>query len=440
MRFICLCFLLLFGSSSQAQSELLQSGPMVGYAEMKEVLLWVQTNAPADVHIEYGIKGARMRPLRTATVRTSPDSAFVARLIADQVLPGNTYLYTVYINGQAVDLPYPAEFQTQALWQWREEPPTFTLAAGSCTYVNEPDVDRPGRPYGGADSIFVAIHKKQPDLMLWLGDNTYLREVDWFTRRGILERWTHTRSLPEMQPLLASTHHYAIWDDHDYGPNDSDRSYLHKDKTREAFALFWGNPTTGLPGKGGITTFFQWGDIDFFLLDNRWFRSPNRCRTCDPTILGRAQIDWLIEALTYSRSPFKVVAVGGQFLSPATVFENFANHHAEDRIEILRRIEAEGITGVLFLTGDRHHTELSHLTNEAGIDIYDLTLSPLTSSAATRNEFEGNSLRVDGTYVNQRNFGILSFSGPRGQRKLTMSVHDQAGNQLWQKEIIQPTR
>jgi alkaline phosphatase D len=121
------------------------------------------------------------------------------------------------------------------------------MAVGSCAYIGEAQYDRPGDPYGGDYQIFTNIHQDQPALMLWLGDNTYLREVDWHSRSGIQHRFTHTRSLSEMQPLLASTHHYAIWDDHDYGPNNSDRSFIFKDIVTDIFCDFWGNPTCGIP-------------------------------------------------------------------------------------------------------------------------------------------------------------------------------------------------
>lgn len=49
---------------------------------------------------------------------------------------------------------------------------------------------------------------------------------------------THSRSVAELQPFLASTHHYAIWDDHDYGPNDSDRGFYNKIKHCRHFAIF----------------------------------------------------------------------------------------------------------------------------------------------------------------------------------------------------------
>jgi len=241
-------------SLTTAQETLLQSGPMVGYADYREVALWVQTTQEATVYFEYWEAGKPEQRYRTAAVRTTAADGFTARIIADHLEPGRKYEYALFINGQEVSRPYPLRFQTLPLWQWRTDPPNFRIAVGSCLYINEPAYDRPGRPYGGDYEILQAIYEKQPDAMLWLGDNVYLREVDWNTRSGMIKRYTHTRSVPEMQPLLGSVHHYAIWDDHDYGPNNSDRSFIHKDQSREVFELFWANPTYGLDGEHGASS------------------------------------------------------------------------------------------------------------------------------------------------------------------------------------------
>jgi alkaline phosphatase D len=409
---------------------------MLGYNEMKEVLLWAQTTQPAEVQFAYWPKENPKDRRLTDTKQTIEGEAFTAKLIADEVEPGVSYEYELRINGKALKLEYPTEFTTQPLWRWRTDPPEFTVAIGSCNYINEPRYDRPGNGYGGEYGIFKSIFEKRPDAMIWLGDNTYLREVDWFTETGILHRYTHTRSLAEMQPLLASTHHYAIWDDHDFGPNNSDRSFVHKDKTLRAFDLFWGNPTVGLPHQeGGITSYFQYNDMDFFLLDNRYFRSPNNRKTGEQTMLGKAQLEWLIDALVASRAPFKMVCIGGQVLSTLEKYETYANYHWEEREYLLRRIEEEGIRNVVFLTGDRHHTEMSQYQNGAGNMVYDVTCSPLTSGAGSGAD-EENKLRVEGTLVNEdRNFGVLTFSGPRKERKLTITMYNTEGEELWSRTI-----
>ena len=433
MAFRLSLLLLIFASNSFAQQSLLQSGPMLGYAEMKEALIWVQTNTAATVQCTYWNVNAPKERYKTEPVKTIKASAFTAKLIADEVEPGQTYEYRILINDQELSFNYPTQFKTQAIWRWRTDPPDFSIALGSCTYINESIYDRPGDPYGSNYQIFESINSKQPDAMIWLGDNTYLREADWYSRTGILHRYTHTRSTPEMQALLASANHFAIWDDHDFGPNDSDRSYIYKDITLEAFELFWGNPSFGLPDQKGTTSFFQYNDMDFFLLDNRYFRSPNYRSTTERTILGKEQLEWLIDALTSSQAPFKLVAIGGQVLNTAENAENYIHHHPEERAYLLRRIEEENIKGVVFLTGDRHHSSLSQYTNNRGNIIYDLTVSPLTSGPYAPNE--QNDLQVEGTLVSQHNFGLLNFSGPREERKLQVQVFDCNGKVLWEREL-----
>jgi alkaline phosphatase D len=344
------------------------------------------------------------------------------------------YQYELFINGQPVKLSYTLKFQTRKLWQWREDPPDFNFVTGSCTYVNDPPYDRPGKPYGENYEIFTTIYKQQPDMMLWLGDNTYLRETDWYSRSGILYRHTHTRSLAELQPLLGSVHHYAIWDDHDYGPDNSDRSFRQKKDALEAFKLFWGNPAFGVNNQPGTATMFQWADVDFFLLDNRYYHSPNNRASGKRTLLGEEQVSWLIDALTASEASFKFIVVGGQFLNPVTYGENFSTF-PEERSKILRLISRENISGIIFLTGDRHHTELSKLERENLYPLYDLTVSPLTSAPNPQHIEEHNFLRVPKTFVGERNFARLNVTGPGNNRLLKIAVFDKSGTELWTRAI-----
>ncbi|MEM6799787.1 MAG: alkaline phosphatase D family protein [Bacteroidota bacterium] len=406
----------------------LVAGPMVGYCEMREVMLWVQTNGSAIVQIEY-TAGEGQPSYKTPAYQTRREQAFTAHLIADQVRPGTTYSYKLYINGKEVERPYDMIFQTPPLWQWRSDPPEMTLAMGSCAYINDEAYDRPGKPYGGEYQIFESIHKKNPDIMLWLGDNTYLREADWNTATGIIHRYTHTRQVEEMQALLASTANYAVWDDHDYGPNDSDYTYWGKRMTTKAFQLFWANPSYGLPGEGGVTSTFEWGDAQFFMLDDRYFRDPNEKKTGSRSILGETQLDWFLDALISSKAKFKFVMIGGQVVNDAAVYENYAKVAPDERARILNTIIEEEIRNVIFLTGDRHHSELS-LFEKNGIKIYDITSSPLTSGSHDAAD-EPNTLRVKDSHIGIRNFATLKLSGKRTERKAELKFFDADGKELW---------
>ncbi len=420
--------------SSQAQSELLQSGPMVGYADMKEVMLWVQTKSSARVKLVYWDQAHPSQKLNTEELITTKDKAYAVHLLADQVQPGKKYQYELFINGKKVSRPYALEFQTQELWVWRKDPPAFSFAMGSCAYIHDKPFDRPGKPYGDtAYQIFKSIHQKKPDLMVWLGDNVYLREADWNTKTGIFYRYTHTRSTPDLQPLLGSVHHYAMWDDHEYGPDNSDRGFWNKKITEEAFNLFWCNPNTNLTGHGGITSTFYWNDVQFFLLDDRYFRTADHNPFSEKKFLGDAQLEWLIEALSSSPAIFKIIAIGGQVLSTAPIQQNYINY-VDEHQKLLSMIKEAKIPGIIFLSGDRHHTELSALQQQDFYTLYDFTISPFTSGTHQPKQ-EGNTLQVPGTLVNEYNFAVAEVTGSLKDRKIKFSIYDKWGVLKWDKTI-----
>jgi alkaline phosphatase D len=342
----------------------------------------------------------------------------------------------VYIDGKLVQRPYRLGFQAQPQWQWRTDPPAFTVALGSCAYVNETEFDRPGTPYGGEYEIFNAIAAKQPDVMLWLGDNVYYREPDFYSAAFMRHRNAHTRALPEMQPLLGRAHNYAIWDDHDYGPNNSDRTYSKKREALQIFKDYWLNPSYGIEEAPGVFFNFTWADVDFFMLDDRYHRSPdNYPDVPDKVMFGKEQMRWLKEALVSSRAPFKIIAGGNQMLNPQIGDESFSAYKNE-YAELLNWIKSNDVWGVLFLSGDIHRTELIRLENPDFYPFYDYSNSPLTSGTYSADQVQANSSVVTGTLVaGKRNFGMLRFDGPRTDRKLAMECYDNQGKLLWKQEV-----
>jgi alkaline phosphatase D len=411
---------------------------MLGYSEMREVLIWIQTTEEAEVQVSYWPLDSAEQTFYTEIIHTSSEQAFTAKLVADQVLPDHRYAYSVIINGEILSFEYPLEFQSQEFWQWRRDPPDFSFAFGSCAYINETRFDRPNESYGGGYEIFESIHADRPDGMIWLGDNVYLRESDWYSRTGVMHRYTHDRQRPEMQALLASTHHYAIWDDHDYGPNNSNKSFRDKEITLQAFEQFWGNPSFGMAETPGCFTNFQWGDADFILLDNRYHRDANDRKDlgADKTILGEAQLDWLFDQLVTSRMTYKIIAMGGQFLNSAKAHETYSRMAPEERQRIIDFIHEHNIRGVLFITGDRHHSELSRLDAPGEYPIWDATVSPFTAGLSTIdfNE-EVNDHRLPGTAIKSKAYGLLRFSGEWSDRKLHVELKDSEGETLWSYPI-----
>jgi alkaline phosphatase D len=435
MKKLLFLFSLLFFSFGFSQNPILQSGPMVGYCEMTEAVIWLQTKENATVKIAYFATDNPAEVFYSENQTSDKDSGFTYHIILDKLQPGKKYNYSVFINNKKVVLPYETSLSSKKLWQWREDAPDFTIAFGSCNYVNEPSVDRPGKGYGSEHVIFEIISKKNPDIMIWGGDNMYLREADWDSKTGIYHRNTHSRAIKEIQPLLAKTQNFAIWDDHDYGNNDSDRSFYNKYVTQKAFKDFWANKSYGIDPsqKEGTYSTFNWGDAQFFLLDDRFFRSPNDRITGDHTMLGVQQFNWLIDALSASTASFKIIVIGGQVLNSIGDSENYG-HYPEEKAQLLKEILDNKIKGVLFLTGDRHFAELAKLDRQNSYPLYDWTVSPFTSGVA--QERQANPLKVVGSSFFVHNFGIISFSGDKKNRQMKLSLFDKDGAELWNKVIL----
>lgn len=438
MRSISVCFFLFVSSSLIGQVCQLAAPPVLGHIDFKEANIWVSTTDPCTVDIIYWDV---LLPETKLRARGAVDNKeYLCTIIPVVNLePGTTYEYQIKVRGITAEEVYPKGnehyfFTTETLWQYRTDPPNFKIAVGSCAFLNEPKYDRPGKGYGNSYTIFDTIASKHPELMIWLGDNVYFREVDFESKSSMIRRYYQARQLPELSKLWTTCAHYAIWDDHDFGPNDSNGSYVHKDWTLDIFKHFWPNPSFGGPATGdGITTHFAYNDVEFFMLDNRYHRGLSDAEGVEKTILGQEQLDWLIEALKTSKAKFKLVAMGGQFLNTEAKFENYSTF-PEERDEIIRLIEVNNIKGVVFLTGDRHCTELSKLELKNGNVIYDLTASPLTSGAYN-NSKENNTLRVDGTIVDTQNFALLNFSGPLKERVMQIEIYDSEGKLRWTHNI-----
>ncbi len=416
----------------------LRSGPMLGAAVLEEVTVWLQTAEPRRVQVRFWEREQPATARLSAEARTAPEGDLIARLPLHGLRFGARYDYEVYLDGRRVPLPYPPTFQAPAMWLHRGGPPDLRLALGSCVYVNDPPYDRPGPPYGGGYGIFRAIAEQRPDVMLWLGDNTYLREADWTTEAGMRRRYAHTRALPELQPLLAAAFQLAMWDDHDYGANDSDRTFPLREASLRVFGDYWANPTAGTAETPGVFTRYVWGDVELFLLDNRFHRSPNALPDNDPgkRMFGAAQLQWLREALAASPATFKLVAGGNQFWNPISRFEALRRFPPDER-ELLALLRATRVPGVVFLSGDRHATELLRRDDLGLYPLFEFTSSPLTSGTHRNEDEAGNPARVPGTWVTERNFGLIEVTGPAGARVLTLRTLDAEGRELWRHTVRQ---
>ncbi|MBM2846483.1 MAG: Phosphodiesterase/alkaline phosphatase, partial [Bacteroidetes bacterium] len=187
----------------------------------------------------------------------------------------------------------------------------------------------------------------------------------------------------------------------------------------------------------GTFSRFEWSDVEFFVMDDRFHRSPNNSPEGPEKVMwGPAQLQWLKDGLVNSRAPFKIVANGNQVLNPISQFEALVNFKVEYD-DLITFIKQNRIPGVVFVSGDRHMSELIRLEDSTFYPLYDYTSSSLTAGLSKPRGVEiDNPYRVSGTLVaDVHTFGVLKFSGLRTDRVLTLECLDVDGNVRWTHTI-----
>ncbi len=404
---------------------------MHGYADYTSALVWVQADAPGPVRFRWLTEHDGVEHETVIDARAADDDVVLARLTG--LAPGARAAYTIEGDGDVKS----GAVRAQAYWTAQGEPHDITIAIGSCFFLAAAEPPWNASTYGGGYEIFDAIADKAPDVMLWLGDNLYFQALDELDPVSMAARYRRQRAHPALARLLVAAPQLAIWDDHDYGPNDADMSYVLKGESLALFRRYWANPSYGLPDAQGIFGRARIGDVDLFLLDDRWYRSANKLID-EPgkTMFGPQQLAWLRNALVYSRATLKLVASGSQLWNRANRFEGL-NHYAHEQKALADWLLAQRVEGVMFATGDRHFTELLRIERPGAYPLYEFTSSPLTSrpwanpDAAERD----NPDLVPGTLVGKRQFGLIRVTGPAKARRIALESYDQKGELLWRHEL-----
>ncbi len=422
------------------------SGPMLGYRAHREVFLWLETKDAHEVTLTYWLAGQpeRAESITHTDVAPTPAGSQIHHFRPSLLEIGGTYDYRLVIDGEEAALAAPATFATQELWEWRSPPPTFSFLVGSCAYINDPAYDRPGPGYGKTTRTFELMGDSDADFMVWTGDNWYWREPDYDSVSGLWYRPSHDRAIPEMQKLLGVMHHYATWDDHDYGPNDSNWSYEYKDVALEIFKAYWGNHSYGEAANPGVYNKFYWSDAAFFLMDNHYYRDAaglDQDQHPEKTQWGRRQLEWLKQSLLAAKElkhfKFLFIASGNQMLQTALSGESHELYRHE-REELLAFIAENEISGVVFLTGDVHHSAMYRRQLAAtGQWVYEITSSPLSSGSwnVEASEKARDPYVIPGTLVGDQNFVKIDVRGEGATRELLITCIDKQGDTRFTQTI-----
>lgn len=343
-------------------------GPMIGNLTDTEVNIWFRTWQEDKVAVTVYSNNQAKQQIASGTNTTKAGNDFTTVVSVTGLQPRTEYFYRVSVNGQ--DAGQVWSFTTL---QKENQIGEFTIGFGGCSAYN-PEFER----------IWDTIATHPIKAFLTLGDNIYanhpeLPDVHRFC-------YHQRQSRPEFQRLTSRIPYIGIWDDHDFGENDSYGGPemfepAWKVDILKVFKENFANPYYATDGAPGVWFDYTMGDVQFFMLDGRYYRQPSEDGSA--SMLGPVQLQWLKDALLKSTATFKVIVspvnwsddAKGPMEGRIDTWEGYK----KEREEIINFLTENEITGIFLLSADRHRHDVWKHYRENHYPIYEFTSSRLTN-------------------------------------------------------------
>ncbi len=341
-------------------------GPLVGCVRPRSAKFWVRTVHEVPVQVIVSDNRSMLSPIVSEPVTTKSERDFTAIASVNGLQPNTEYFYEIAIDGN------------KQLQQW-----------SFCTFPEDGSASKFQLGFGGGagytpqyEHMWNTIHSHSLRAFLFLGDNVY---IDHPTQPAV-QRYCYYRrqSRPEFRQFIASTSIFAIWDDHDFTTNDAGGGPARfepewKLPVWRVFKENWNNPSYG-GGKSqpGCWFNFSIGDVDFIMLDGRYYRTEQRIE--HPSMLGPAQKEWLYKTLKQAKGTFKVLAspVPWAYGAKPGSLDPWQGYK-EERKEIFSFLADNQIDGVILISADRHRSDAWKIERENGYPLYEFESSRLTN-------------------------------------------------------------
>lgn len=324
-------------------------GPMAGGVSYKGGKIFLRTDAAADVQVEYSTVADMTGSLFSDIEFTRPSADYTKIIEITRLAPNTVYYYRVLVDGQPQQVePYP-EFKTF---------PVPNMASDYGFAV----VSDVGNAENNPAAVYETIASFNPGFLLQIGDWDHrdpatlgdMRKMHRQVRgNGMLSGRDFNDSIASAIPL------FHVWDDHDYGMNDGDYTFVAKPDALRAYYEYY--PTAeNLPNPdAGIWQKFAYAQSEFFMLDVRSNRDPNSDEdNSDKSMLDGEDIEndqktWLLNGLRRSTAKWKFITSGVNFnptCKPADSWGAFTT----ERQEIVDFVNDNDISGVIIISGDLH--------------------------------------------------------------------------------------
>lgn len=411
-------------------------GPLVGAVTAHTAEVWLRTNEPASVKVEYTPDADGTTTAFSTELVSTLNSDFTLRVPLEKLTPSTVYDVTVWVNGreqaqQGQFKTFPAETEAAALKMVVLTDFTYSDApAGSSTQVTL--------------GTFRSADAEKPDLVFIGGDFDH-RDPKLLPekRQMFKDLYADNPQSPVYEFTQHILHRYPLvhqWDDHDYGGDNSDRTAVWRETARRVFEEFFPAYPTG---KYGIYQSFHYGkDVEIFVLDGRSQRDPNQApdtptkSMLDGEHHADGQVKWLLDGLRNSTATWKLIMTPSAMNNTLLKGDSWARFSYE-RDMLLQFIRDNKIGGVIFIAGDLHGGALDNGHN-AGVPSVVVPSANLFKCLTVRELKLGdwsNGVYGDAAHIANSipcpGYGVVSIQGTHA----AIVIKDSDGNVKLQMEL-----
>ena len=179
----------------------------------------------------------------------------------------------------------------------------------------------------------------------------------------------HRTFVENFQKMSSRIPIMGIWDDHDMGEDNNDGTYPYKEEARQVFMETYPTYPYEIEDEG-IYYRFTIADVDAFVLDTRWYRSPmQNAEGPEKFMLGEKQLEWLLNGLKNSTARFKIIFssipfndYGGDTSSARPGHNDGWGGFLYARDQVMSFIKENKIQGVVAFSADQHYPS-THILN-----------------------------------------------------------------------------
>lgn len=346
----------------------------------------------------------------------------IARLTVDGLAPGTDYYCAVEAGGHLIT-EKAGRFTTL---------PDAGPASFTCAFAGDAST-------GSNHQVFDQIRAANPLFFIHLGDAHY-EDIGLNDVAAFEAAYDAILAAPRQAELYRSVPTLYMWDDHDYGPDNSHAGSVGRDAACQAYRLRVPHPELVEGGATDAVYFtYQVGRVMFIVTDQRSMASPaSAADNASKSVLGGAQKAWFKGLLSDPSNAGKLFVWicsrvwGGVQTNGADHWGGFTT----ERTELADHVKAHCPGRFCVLSADMHSLAIDDGSNHdfatgGGAPIPTFQAAPLDRGQG--QTYGGGTYSQGGRHLNNGQFGTMEVTDTgTDEITVTWAGFDSTGSQLVQ--------